>query len=220
MLAAMLCVLYRDHVYQQVDDARSEALERYGGEIVSLVVATEPLEPGDMVSQSNVTTRDWLVDLAPKGALTDMAEALGKEVSEPASEGAPLTDINFRTDEATADVPNGYVALTLPVTDKLGISRNASQGLRLEAYQVTEAGSSLIAGDIQVLSQPVSASSLTESQITVAVLPDEVAAVLAASATGDLRLVVPAEDVHSEVQTPTAPEELVDTEVEEAGDVA
>ncbi len=173
-----------------------------------------------MVSQSNVTTRDWLVDLAPKGALTDMAEALGKEVSEPASKGAPLTDINFRTDEATADVPNGYVALTLPVTDKLGISRNASQGLRLEAYQVTEAGSSLIAGDIQVLSQPVSASSLTESQITVAVLPDEVAAVLAASATGDLRLVVPAEDVHSEVQTPTAPEELVDTEVEEAGDVA
>jgi pilus assembly protein CpaB len=195
VLCVLLCGLYADHVQGEAERIRSEAIARYGGEVVTLVVATEALEPGEVVTQANVMERDWLADLAPDGAITKLQDVMGLEIREPSPQGAPLTDVNFRDDESIAAVPEGHVALTLPVTDKLGISRTVAQGSSLEAYQVGEEGTALIAKDMQVLSRPSSAASIMAAQVTVAVLPDDVSAVLAASASGDLRLVVPANDV-------------------------
>lgn len=95
LLSVMLCAVYAQHVQGEAERVRTEAMERYGGEVVSLVVASAPLEPGDVVSQSNVSTRDWLADLAPEGAVTKLDDVLGKEVSEPAPKGAPLTDVKI-----------------------------------------------------------------------------------------------------------------------------
>jgi pilus assembly protein CpaB len=207
VLSVLLCALYADHVQGEAERVRSEAIARYGGEVVTLVVATDALEPGDVITQNNVEQRDWLADLAPDDAVMALEDVLGLEVSEPASRGAVLTDVNFRDDEAMAEVPQGHVALTLPVSDKLGLSRNVAQGSSLEAYQVGSEGTHLIATDMQVLSRPQTAT-FGSSQVTIAVLPDDVAPVLAASASGDLRLVVPADDVRDSYSLPTAPEEL------------
>ena len=215
VLCMMLCGLYADHVQGEAERVRSEAIARYGGEVVTLVVATEPLEPGDIVTQANVEQRDWLADLAPDGAVESLEEVLGLEVSEPTSRGAVLTEVNFRDDESMAAVPDGHVALTLPISDKLGLSRSVAQGSSLEAYQVTSDGTRLIATDMQVLSRP-QASTLGGSQVTVAVLPQDVSAVLTASASGDLRLVVPADDVRGQEQVAAAPEELPEEEAEPA----
>ena len=198
VLCMLLCTLYASHVRQEADRVRSEAIERYGGEVVSLVVATSPLEPGDVVSKSNVTTRDWLVDMVPEGAITDMDKVLGQEVGVPAAKGAPLTDVNFRADETMAEVPKGHVALTLAITDKLGVPRTIAQGSLLEAFAVNDEGTVKIAEDMHVLSKPSATASLSGAQITVSVRPDDVAAVLEASAEGTLRLVVPADDAAGE----------------------
>lgn len=220
VLSMMLCALYADHVRGEAERVRSEAIARYGGEVVTLVVTSEDLEPGDIVTQANVTTRDWLADLAPDGALVSLDETLGKEISVPAAKGVPLTKLNFRANEAMADVPAGHVALTLPITDKLGIPRNLSQGASLEAYQVSKDGTSLIAKGMQVLSQPSANVSLSGAQVTLAVPPDGVSAVLAASAAGDLRLVIPAADVAGKASAPTVPELSEQEEPEEKAQAA
>ena len=87
VLAMIVCLNYSQHVQAEADRARSEVLARYGGEVVTLVVSSAALEPGDVASQSNVTTREWLVDLAPEGALTSLDDVLGKEVGNAAPKG-------------------------------------------------------------------------------------------------------------------------------------
>ena len=104
VLAVMVCLNYAQHVQAEADRARSEVLARYGGEVVTLVVSSAALEPGDIATQSNVTTREWLVDLAPEGALTSLDEVLGKEVGNAAPKGVPLTDVTFRVASAMAEV--------------------------------------------------------------------------------------------------------------------
>ena len=91
VLAALLCALYGQHVHDEADRVRAEALERYGGEVVSLVVAPEGLEAGEVVDGRNAIERDWLADLAPDGAVVDLEDVMGDEVTIPAAEEVELT---------------------------------------------------------------------------------------------------------------------------------
>jgi pilus assembly protein CpaB len=198
-LAVMGCLAYADSVRREAERVRADALERFGGEVASLVVATQQLEAGDVVTERNVAVRDWLADLAPQGAVTSLDETIGREVHTPVSEGMPLTELAFRDESELADVPAGHVALSVPVTDKLGIARGVRRGAHVSAYAVDGDGPRLIASDVQVLSELGTTSGIVATQqVTIAVLPDDVAAVLGASASGDLRLVMPADDVEAD----------------------
>ena len=76
LLSAVLCLAYGEHIREESERVRAEALERYGGEVVTLVVATEGIEAGESVSRSNASERDWLVDLAPENAVTGLDAVL------------------------------------------------------------------------------------------------------------------------------------------------
>ena len=212
VLVAVLCALYGRHVRGEAERMRQESIERYGGEVVRLVVATGGLEAGEVVGYSNVTERDWLVDLAPDGAISSIDDVLGLRVSVPVAAGAPLTELNVRDDSSLPDVPAGLVAVSLPLTDRLGLSRGVVAGSRLLAYEVSDGSARLISGEVQVVSAPLEQTGLVASSVvTVAAPPDDVAALLAASASGDLRLTVPASDVKAsdvvgaaEVEVPEA----------------
>lgn len=196
ILAALLCVLCARQAREGAERERNEALARYGGETVGLVVATDGLEPGDVVAASNVTERDWLSDLAPADAVTSLDEVMGKSVTVPVAAGAPLTSLNFREEAPMAEIPAGHVAVSVPVTDKLGLAANVSVGSRVIAYQAAEGASELLCDDMSVLAVPASdKQAMRAGSVTVAVPPDSVSRILSASATGDLRLVLPADDV-------------------------
>lgn len=195
MLGVVSCLAYASSVRTEAEKVRSDAIERFGGEVAQLVVADQALEVGDVITERNVRKRDWVADLAPEGAIVSLQDVVGKEVRVPVSKGAPLTDLNFRDESTLAKVPSGHVAVSVPVTDKLGISRGVLRGARISAYTVSEDGPHLIASDIEVLSELSAGGSLSAQQITIAMLPEDVATVLGASATGDLRLVIPADDV-------------------------
>lgn len=198
-LSVMLFATYASHVREEAERVRIDALERYGGEVVTLAVARTALEPGDVVTSSNVTMHEWVSALAPEGAVTSFEDVAGLEVGVPLSKGAPLTDVTFRSASEMAEVPAGCVAVTLTVTDKLGIPRSVAVGSTLAAYETSSSGSKLISEGMTVLSSPGASGSLASSlQITVAVPADDVTAVLSASATNDLRLVMPAKDVAEE----------------------
>ena len=175
---------------------RAEALERYGGEVVSLVVAPEGLEAGEVVDGRNAIERDWLADLAPDGAVVDLEDVMGDEVTIPAAAGAPLTALNFRDIEDAVEVPSGRVALSLPVSESLGLPPSAAAGTVLAAYRVSDTGVSLVSADLQVLRTASETSVVgARGSVTVAASPGAVASVLSASAEGTLRLALPADDV-------------------------
>ncbi len=203
LLGVVSCLAYADSVRSEAERVRSDAIARFGGEVAELVVADRPLEAGDVVTEHDVNVRDWVSDLAPSGALTDLDDVVGRQVSVPVAEGAPLTELNFRDESVLAEVPAGHVAVSVPVTEKLGISRGVTRGARLSAYAVSDEGPRLIAGDIEVLSELGTTTGIVASQqVTIAVLPNDVTAVLSASASGELRLVIPADDVEVSDGTP------------------
>ncbi|QOY61008.1 SAF domain-containing protein [Thermophilibacter immobilis] len=196
LLAAVLCASYGQHVRDEADRVRAEALERYGGEVVNLVVASDGLEAGDIVDRQSVVERDWIFDLAPEGAVTDLESVLGTEVTVPVAAGAPLTSLNFRDDADAVEVPSGRVALSVPVTDKLALPSSVAAGGMLVAYEVQDAGTKVVSSSLQVLRAPGEQTTVgSHAAITLAALPDDVAPVLAASAQGSLRLALPADDV-------------------------
>ncbi len=197
LAAVVLCLLYANHVEGQAESIRAEAVARYGGEVTRLLVATKALEAGDVISSANTAEKEWLSDLAPKGALTDFSQVKGKQVSVPVSQGAPLCELNFREGSAMADVPSGYVALSVPLTDKLGLTSAVGVGTTLAAYKVADSKTALLTADVQVLLAPANDGStvLSKGSLCVAVRPKDVAALLSASSEGSLRLVIPASDV-------------------------
>lgn len=212
LLGVVSCLTYADSIRAEAERVRSDAIARFGGEVAQLVVAEQTLEAGDVVTEHNVSLREWVSDLAPSGALVSLDDVVGRVVSVPVAKGAPLTELNFRDETVLSEVPSGHVAVSIPVTDKLGIARGVTRGARVSAYAVSQDAPRLIATDIEVLSELAAGSAVTGSQqITIAVLPDDVAEVLGASTSGDLRLVIPASDV-SVTAPDTAsgpPEELV-----------
>ena len=210
-LVALVFLSYGDHVRAEAEQVRSDAIKRYGGEVVELVVANEALEPGDVVTESDVSTREWIADLAPEDALTDLDDVVGRQVTVPVGKNAPVTELAFRDESEMADVPAGHVAVTVPVTDKLGISRSVAQGTSVVAYEVTDEGTRLIGDGMEVLSTPSQGTSVASgAQVVIAVPSDDVTSVLDASANGDLRLVLPAEDVDTSSSEAAAPEEVGD----------
>lgn len=192
--ATALCLLYGQGVREEAEQARAEALERYGGEVVSLVVATEGIEAGEVVDRTNVAERDWLVDLVPEGAVTAADEVLGAEVSVPVAAGLPLTTLNFRDAAGAVEVPADRVALSVPLADDLGLPPAVTAGTTLAAFEVTDAGTRLLADDLQVLATAQESAGLAaRGSITLAVAPADVPSVLSASAEGSLRLALPGE---------------------------
>ena len=196
---------------------RADALARYGGEVVSLVVADDAIEEGDVIDSSNVSVREWLADLAPAGAVTSVDDVIGSQVTIPVAAGAPLTSLNFRAKSEMVSVPSGHVALSLPVTDKLGLAGSVTAGTPLCAYRVSEDGAEVISADIEVLVAPVERTGISSaSTITIAVPSSDVPRTLSASAEGSLRLVVPADDVEAVDEGVVAAPSVVSAEGGEA----
>lgn len=218
LLAVSLCLLYGRQVREEVERERTEALERYGGEVVSLVIATKDIEAGEAVDGSNVTERDWLADLAPSDAVTSVDSVIGREASVPVAEGVPLTSLNFREVEGVVEVPPDRVAVSVPVSDDLGVSDTLSAGSNLAAYEVDE-GTTLISSEVQVLSSGQEGASIVSSgTLTVAVRPEDVAPILSASGRGSLRLALPGDEALADIgDAPVAPTE-VRAESETEGD--
>lgn len=202
ILAMLLVMAYAKSVRDEADHERSQTLRQYGGDVVALVVARRSIEAGETVGVSDVEERDWVSTLAPDGALVSMADAVGKEISVPVAKNAPLTDINFRDMSQLADIPSGHVAVSVPVTEKLGVPAGIEVGARVVAYRAKEGGAELVSGNAIVLAVPAASASWGKGALTVAVKADEVPPMLSASTSGDLRLVVPAADVKKIADVP------------------
>lgn len=209
-VAVLACVLYARHVRGEAERERAETLRRYGGDMVTLVVANRAMEAGETVAMADVESAEWIASLAPEGALFSLDDVVGREVSVPVAAHAPLCELNFRDVGAVADIPSGHVAVSVPITEKLGVTAAVAVGSHVIAYRAADGATELITQDAMVLSDVgTSGQAFGRQSLTIAVLPADVTAILETSATGDLRLVVPADDVREASASPTRVSEVL-----------
>ena len=193
-IALVCCLGYARSARAEAQQARRDALDAYGGEVVSVVVANHALQPGSELVAADVEVRDWLVDLVPEGALTSAEQAVGKRVSSPVARGAVLTQLSFADAAELVSVPSGKVAFTVALTDRIGITAQVEVGTSVVAYATTERESRLLSADAQVLAVRPKEGGQAAS-VTLAVPPADVTGLLSASVRESLRLVLPADDV-------------------------
>ena len=218
-LTALSFVVYARSVHADAERERAEAIAAYGWETVELVVATRSMEAGEIPSSADVRTSEWIADLVPEGALTDADDAVGTALSVPIAKGAPFTSLNFRDATDTADVPSGYVAVTIPVNERLGVSREIVVGTKVVAFRVGDGEATIVADEAIVLSSPAAySSSLSIAQtMTLAVLPDSVSEVLLASSDSSLRIVLPSQGLSMEAEQSVPAPSDVEIESDQGG---
>lgn len=183
---------YTQSVQARFAAQRSELLAKYGGDIVRVAVATHTIEAGKPIEAADVVLRDWVSELAPQQAITRIDDIIGKSVSVPVCAGAPLSKFNFREAGQSLSVPQGMVAISIPLSEKLGLSPHVQAGTKLAAYVSNADSTQRITSEILVLAIS-DGQALANGMLTLAVPETEVEKILAVSSRGELRFVVPAE---------------------------
>lgn len=153
ILAVLCALIYADSVRQETEQVRTQALERYGGEVTNLVVARAGLSSGDVIKQTDVEVREWLVDLAPQEALSTLDDVVGLRLTSAVAAGAPLSRVDFARVDGEIEIPEGRVAVSVHLSDKTGVSDTLTSGSRLLAYEVTATNTVLISNDIVVVGE-------------------------------------------------------------------
>ena len=174
IICAACVFLYTEMVYAEADSKRSEALERYGGEQVEVVVATRTIHPGETLDPSNCTTKTWLSDLLPDGALMELSEMEGKQATSLILEGEVVSQSRFNNETQELDIPAGYVAIALPAEDIQAVGGRISAGSKVDVY-ATGAKTACLGRDLEVLATSAdndeSSSRTKLTWITLAVKP-------------------------------------------------
>ena len=158
---------------------------------VSVVVAKVPIKAGTRLSDRDLETKQWPESAKPTGHATYVQQLIGRITSSDIASGEPiLPDKLIDKDAKTLDVPRGYRAMTIPVSDITGVAGFITPGSSVDLLTVVEkAGeegakpekvSRILIQDVQVLAvsgrttaantrTPGTASAGGGSNITVAV---------------------------------------------------
>ena len=182
-LCAVCVFMYLQDAGAQVDAARAEALERFGGEQVEVCVAKRDIAAGEVVDASSFEKRMWVTALLPDDPLTQDSDVLGKQVTSTVLKGEVLTSRRFEESSSSIDVPGELTAVSVPARD----------------VQTVSAGTTLIAHSVLVLATNASSSSKSGadsvSWVTLALDPANVQEIVSVAQGSELYFTLPGEDV-------------------------
>lgn len=199
-VACALCVAaYLASVQGKVDAERAEALARYGGEQVEVCVATRDIAAGERIDLSAVETKLWVADLLPDGALQSSTDAVGKVATTSILKGEVISEKRFESSRGTLDVPAGKEAVSVPAKAVQAVGGAIRPGMSVDVYSAGDTSTAAIARGVVVLDTSVGdGGSLVSSDagwITLAVDPETVQEIIAASNKTTLYFVVPGQGV-------------------------
>lgn len=198
-LACAGCVaLYIASVQGEADAARAEALARYGGEQVEAYVATRDIVAGERVDLSAVETKLWVADLLPENAVRSSADAVGKTATSSIFKGEVITAGRFEAGQDAIDVPAGKQAVSVPAKAVQAVGGAVHAGMSVDVYSSGDSATTAIATDVNVLDTSVGASgslSADAGWVTLAVDPEKVQEIIAASNKTTLYFTLPGEAV-------------------------
>lgn len=193
VLAAACAFLYASDVRAEAERAHEETLARYGGDTVSVCVATREIEPGETLMEGDVSLEEWVSSMLPRDAETSVRDVAGKTVTSHIPEGAVICSAYFKRDADALDVPSGMVAVSVPADEEHAVGGAILPGDRVDVY-VSKDGIADRLCDAQVIDTSARMAGTEGADITwvtLALEPERVAEVLAATARGSISLTLP-----------------------------
>lgn len=202
VLCAACVLLYLQGVRGEAETARAEALARYGGEQLEVCVATRDIAAGEQVDAGAVTSKLWVADLLPEGAARTASDVLGKRASSPILAGEVVSLKRFEDSAASLDVPDGMSALSVPAKDVQAVGGAVEPGMHVDIFATGDTATEAIARDVLVVATSTGGkgqkADAAVSWITVAVEPDRVQELVAASQKTALYFVLPGSGADAE----------------------
>lgn len=199
-LVCMVCVAcYAYLVQQEADSARKEALQRYGGEQVDVLVATRDIYPGESVNSSNTTMKTWLTDLLPEESITNFDDVNGAQVTSLVLSGEAVSAKRFSVGNTSLDIPEGCVALSVPAEDVQAVGGALAPGTLVDVY-ATGSQTSCIGEGLLVLAtnaDTAEAGKTSVSWVTLAVPLEQSQEFVSASQSMDIYFTLPAQSSES-----------------------
>ncbi len=200
-----VCVFaYSTVVRGEADSARAEAMERYGGEQVEVLVATKDIYPGETLSSANSASKTWLSDLLPEDCVTNLADVKDVQVSSMIVKGEAISKRRFESSSAAIEVPQGCVALSVSAQDVQAVGGSICAGCLVDVY-ATGSQTACIGKNILVLATNVEGSNSSKSKVswvTLAVPLEQSQEFVTASQSMDIYFVLPAQATGSSDGSP------------------
>ena len=206
LVCAICVVVFMMSVQGEADSARAEALARYGGEQVEAYVATRDIKAGERVDLSAIETKLWVADLLPENALRSSSDAVGKTATSTIFKGEVITEGRFEAGQDVIDVPAGKQAVSVPAKAVQAVGGAIHPGMNVDVYSSGDSSTSAIASNVNVLDASVGSSGSLSSDggwITLAVEPEKVQEIIAASNKTTLYFTLPGEAVSNDAAPPT-----------------
>ncbi len=182
------------HIENQTNEARAEAMERYGGEQTQVIVATADIAPGEEITASNTAAKMWLVEMLPDQAVSERNQIAGLKATTEIKSGEVLNLSRFKEEEEKkTSIPQGLCGVGVEVQDSQTASAALEQGSYVDVYAVSQDSVKRICIKAPVISSENSSGHAY--WVTLAVKPSQVQEVLAASKNASLYLVLPGASV-------------------------
>ena len=196
VLCALCVALYLVSVQGEVEKVRSEALARFGGDQIEVCVAKRDMTAGEVVDASAITTKLWVADLLPEGAVTDPAKIVGLRLGSAIYKGEVICGRRTETATASLTVPAGQAALSLPARAVQAVGGSIEPGMQVDVYATGPSSTAPIVQGALVLASSTSTGEGSQASdiawITLAVNPENVQEVVAAAQQLELYFVLPA----------------------------
>lgn len=163
----------------------------------SVVLATRNLDPGAVISESDVVVESWSGPTLPEGARTQIGQVKGATVLQPVLKGEPVVEARLVSKDGKGgpgSVPSGMRAVSTHVSDSSGILAVLRPGLRVDVQVANLAGGNAelrtILQDIEVLSVHPVQDTREIPVVTLLVTPDEADRLALGDSFGRVRLVL------------------------------
>lgn len=197
MLCAACVAVFLWSVQGEADAARAEVLSRYGGDQVEVCVATRDVAAGERLDASAVETKLWVADLLPEGAVSDAALVVGRTATTSILKGEVIVEKRFQEGQGTLDIPQGMQAVSVPAKAVQAVGGAIRPGMVVDVYSSGSSGTIALAQGVIVLAASVGESGSLVSNdtgwITLAVAPERVEEIIAASSKTSLYFALPGE---------------------------
>ena len=199
---------------RQAETERLQVLDQYGGEQVSVLVATCDIQPGETLDASNSKEELWVSKLLPEGSITEASEGWGKKTKSLILAGEVVSTKRFEGDSSAIEIPTGFVAVSVPAKDVQAVGGSVAPGNKVDVYAV---GTKTVCLGEDVLVLDTSAKSVDEQTqakvewVTLAVAPESAQDYIAASEDLEIYFTLPAS-----TSSESSGEESVEASSEEA----
>jgi pilus assembly protein CpaB len=191
LVCACAVAVHTHTIQAEAAAARDAAMARYGGEQVEVCVAKHDIAPGERISDTNTTIRSWIAEMLPRDPIRSIDDIRDTSPSETILSGEVLSRHRFSSTHRTIDIPSGHRAVGVSVDEARCAASVLEAGQSIDIYATGSSGTSRIADHVLVLSLEKESSSSRHIRVVLAVKPENVEQIIAASSNVDLHFTLP-----------------------------